>query len=275
MDEGAALKSRRGRLVVMACGMIGLASAAHAEERDFCADRPGKATPSCTLDPGHFQIEAGLIDYAHSRDSDTVEDDTTTGDLLLRYGLDDSLEARIGWDGYGWTRTRDRMSGLVDHGQGSGDLTLSFRQNLRHPDDTGTAFAIQPSLTLPVGHNPIGAGTWSAGIVTPFGADLAKNWRLTLDPEVDAAPDQDRHGRHLAYAIAAAITRSIGDAWQLSTEGWVQRDDDPSSHATQASIDFSAAWQPDKNRQVDLSAYVGANHATPRIELVMGVSERF
>jgi hypothetical protein len=255
--------------------LAGVASAGQAEERDLCVDRPGKATPSCTLDAGHFQIEAGLFDYAHSRDSDTVEDDYSTSNLLLVYGVNDSLEARIGWDGYGWTRSRDRMTGVIDHGRGAGDLTLSFRQNLRHPDDQGTAFAIQPSVTLPVGKNPVGAGTWSAGVVVPFGADLAENWRLTLDPEVDAAADSDRHGRHLAYAFAAAVTRSIGDAWQLSAEGWAMRDEDPSGHETQASIDFSAAWQPSKNRQIDLSAYVGATHATPRIELVFGVAQRF
>ncbi len=258
-----------------ALALIGLAGAAQAQERDFCADRPGKATPSCTLDPGHFQIEAGILDYAHSRDRDTVGDDFTIGDLLLRYGVNDTLEARIGWGGYGWSRSKARASGQVDHGHGTGDLTLSFRQNLRHPDDTGTAFALLPSITLPVGQDPIGAGTWGAGIIAPFGTDLAKDWRLTLDPEVDAAPDQDRHGRHLAYAFAAAVTRSIGQAWQLSIEGWAMRDEDPAGHQTQASVDFSTAWQPGRNSQLDLSAYVGANRATPRIELVLGYSRRF
>lgn len=268
--------ARDWRLGVAAvCGFIGLVAPAHAEERDFCADRPGKATPSCTIDSGHFQIEAGLFDYAHSRDSDTIEDDEGTGDLLLRYGVDDNLEARIGWGGYGWSRSRDRATGLVEHGHGGGDLTLSFRQNLRHPDDTGTAFAILPSLTLPVGHDPIGAGTWSAGLVTPFGTDIARGWRLTFDPEVDAAPDQGRHGRHLAYAMAAAVTRPVGADWQLTMEGWIMRDDDPAGHETMSSVDFSTAWQPSGNAQVDLSAYVGTTHATPRIELVFGVSQRF
>ncbi len=255
--------------------LIGLTSAARAEERAFCADRPGKATPSCTLDPGRVQIEAGLLDYAHSRDRDTVEDDYSTGDLLLRYGMTDTLEARMEWSGYGWSRSKDRTSGQIDHRHGVGDLTLSFRQNLRHPDDTGTAFALQPSITLPVGQHPIGASTWGAGIVAPFETDLAKDWRLTLDPEVDAAPDQDRRRRHLAYAFAAAITRSIGQAWQLSIEGWALRDEDPAGHQTQASIDFSAAWQPNKDSQLDLSTYVGANRATPQIEMLLGYSRRF
>jgi hypothetical protein len=266
---------KRLRLAVILLSVTGVAGAAHADDRDFCGDRPGKATPSCTLDPGRFQVEAGLFDYAHSRDDNSVEDDYTTGDMLLRYGVNDDMEARIGWDGYGWVRQRDRMRDAVTHDRGGGDITLSIKQNLRHPDDKGTAFAILPSLTLPVGGHAIGAGTWSAGVIVPFGADLAPKWRLTLDPEVDAAADQDRRGRHLAYALAAAVTRSVGQDWQLSAEGWAMRDDDPSGHETQASIDLSAAWQNGKNRQFDISTYIGATHATPRIEFLMGVSERF
>jgi hypothetical protein len=78
------MRRRWGLAVLAMCGLAGFAGQARADERDFCADRPGKATPSCTLDPGRFQIEAGLFDDAHSRDHDTIEDDESTGDLLLR-----------------------------------------------------------------------------------------------------------------------------------------------------------------------------------------------
>ena len=30
--------------------------------RDFCANRPGKGTPTCVLDVGRLQVEADLID---------------------------------------------------------------------------------------------------------------------------------------------------------------------------------------------------------------------
>ena len=111
--------------------------------------------------------------------------------------------------------------------------------------------------------------------MAPFGVDLAKNWRLALDPEADAAADADRHGRHLAYAIVTSVTRSIGQALQLSVEGWSMPDDDPAGHQTQASVDFTAAWQPSKDSEIDLSTYVGVNHATPRIELAVGTARCF
>jgi hypothetical protein len=253
-----------------------LASAAHADDRDFCADRPGKGTPTCTLDPGKAQFETSLLDYSHSRDADTIDDNYLIGDSLLRYGLDGQTEARIGWTMYGVDRSKDRTSGMVDHADGTGDVTLSIRRNLRHPDDKGTAIAVQPFVTLPVGKSTIGAGTWSAGFLVPFGADLSKDWRLELDPEVDAAADGDGHGRHLAYSLVAGLTYALDKAISLTGEVYGQRDRDPAQHQTLASLDLSAAYQlPDGNRQIDVSAYGGLTHATPRIELVLGVAQRF
>jgi len=31
------------------------------KQRDFCPDRPGLGTPPCTFDPGHGDIEVGLV----------------------------------------------------------------------------------------------------------------------------------------------------------------------------------------------------------------------
>lgn len=251
------------------------AGAASAEDRDLCTDRPGKTTPACTLDAGKVQIEAGALDFQHSKDSDETQDIVTTGDLLLRYGLAGTTEVDAQWSGYGWARTRDRHSGAVEHVHGSGDLTLSVRQNLAHPDSKGTAFSLQPFVTLPVGRAPIGDATWSSGLIAPVGFDLAPHWRMTMSPEIDAAANEESHGRHLAYAMAAEIRRSIGEAFEVSAEGWVERDQDPSGHQTLATVDLNAAWQPDKNSQIDVATLVGVNAATPRLELQLGYSHRF
>ena len=48
---------------------------APADERDFCAQRPGKATPPCVLDAGHLQIETGLVDAVFQHGGG-VHDDT-------------------------------------------------------------------------------------------------------------------------------------------------------------------------------------------------------
>src|SRR5436190_1725288 len=55
------------RLAAASIAFVLIAGPALAEEsgqRDFCADRPGKGSPTCTLDPGVFQAEAGFA-YEH------------------------------------------------------------------------------------------------------------------------------------------------------------------------------------------------------------------
>ena len=87
----------------------GIASAE--DLRDLCADRPGKGSPACTVDPGHLQAEFGLVDWTHDRNPGSVEDDVILGDLALRYGLGDSTELRFGWTAYGHVRIKDRATG--------------------------------------------------------------------------------------------------------------------------------------------------------------------
>jgi hypothetical protein len=251
-----------------------LASAGHAE-REFCADRPGEATPACTLDPGTLQVEASLADWSHSRDAEDVEDQTLIGDTLIRYGVADHAELRLGWTAYGVDRTRDRAEGSVDHRHGTGDVSLGLRRNLKNPDGDGLSIAVQPFVTLPMGHTPIGAGTWSAGILMPMVAELDDKWSLTADPEVDAAADEDEHGRHLAYSGALDLQRKLTDDLSLVAEGFVQRDDDPHGHQTLASANLLAAYQIGEDSQLDFSVYKGLNHQTPRVELIFGVVRRF
>jgi hypothetical protein len=263
---------RYGPMMAAALAMLG--GTAHAE-RDLCSDRPGEATQACTLDPGRLQIETSLADYAHSRDAGQVEDQTLIGDTILRYGLGDTTELRFGWTAYGFDRVRDRGDGTVDHRHGTGDISVGFKQNIVHPDGKGFAFALLPFVTIPVGHTPIGAETWSAGMQAPATYELDEQWSLALTPEIDAAADEDEHHRHLAYSGAFDVNRKFGKDLTLTAEGYVQRDREPSGHETVASADFLAAYQIGDNSQVDLSAYKGLNHATPRVELIVGVTHRF
>lgn len=244
-------------------------------ERDFCANRPGEGTPACTVDVGTLQIETSAVDYSHKRDSEEVEGQTLFGQSVLRYGIADHADLEIGWTPYGIDRDRERGTDMVAHRRGVGDVSLGIRRNIMHPDGSGIAFAVQPFVTLPVGRTPIGAGTWSAGLLAPVTAVLDDEWSLTIDPEVDAAADQDGDGRHLAYSGVLNIDRKLGQSWQATVEAFVQRDRDPAEPATLAMADFAIARQFGEDGQVDVSLYRGLNRQTPRYELILGFVRRF
>lgn len=262
------------REIALAALMLG-AAPAPAEERDFCADRPGLGVPACTVDPGRLQAEVGLADWTLDRRPDSRTDTVLAGDLQLRYGLGASTEARLGWTAYGHVRERDRTTGAIGRAARTGDVALGIKQNLVNPDGSGTSIAILPAVTIPVGRVPVGAGDWGASLRVPADFALTKDIQLAFTPEIEAAVDEDGDGRHLAYGTVVGLADTLSDALTGTAELSATRDRDPSGHATMALASVSLAYRPDKESQLDIGTVAGLDHAAPDLELYVGVSRRF
>ena len=263
--------------IKLAIAGLGLAAtpAGSEELRDFCPDRPGLGTPACTIDPGHFDVELGIADWTLDRTPDSRTDTLEAGQLLVRVGLTDSLEAQLGWTAFGHVRTRDRSTGSVDHDSGLGDLTLALRQNLASPDGSGFSLAVMPFATLPTGGRAIGAGEWSAGLLVPLGYDIGSGLQVGLTGRVEAAADSDRDGRHLAYGGVAGLSVPLSDAIGATFEIAASRDEDPVGHSTEWLAGLSAGWMARDDLQLDAGANFGLNAAAADLQLYVGVSRLF
>ena len=158
---------------------------------------------------------------------------------------------------------------------GVGDVTAALKLNLANPDGSGTSVSLKPYATFPTGGRAIGAGSWSAGLLVPVSLDLGHGVQFIATPELDAAADEDRHGRHWAYGSTAGFQGKLSEAVTLAVEAELLRDRDPSGHTTQALSEVSLAWQPGKNTQLDIGAVAGLNHDSPDFQLIAGVSRRF
>ncbi|MET0362408.1 MAG: transporter [Sphingobium sp.] len=265
-------------LGIGALAMLAMSGAAQAQEqggRELCADRPGLGTPACTVEPGRVIVELGLGDWTHDKTPDEVTDAVVAGDLLMRMGLTDSLEAQVGWSAYGHVRVRDRATGLIAKDGGVGDVSVALRQNLSNPDGSGFSIAVMPYATLPVGGAAIGAGDWGAGVIVPISFDLGNGLSLGLSPEIDAAVDGDRKGRHVAYGSVIGLGFSISDALSGALEASATRDEDPSGHATEALAGLSFAYQPSDDIQFDIGVNVGLNDASADREIYVGIVQHF
>lgn len=256
-----------------------LAAPAWAEDaaslREFCGDRPGLGTPACIVDKGHLQVELGLGDWTLDRQPDSRTDTILAGDAALRLGVTDSTELRLQWTAYGHVRVRDRASGAVDRAAGIGDVTVGLKQSLRNPDGSGLSLALLPFATLPSGRREVGAGDWGAGLVLPVDYQLDDEWTLELTPEIDAAVDEDGHGRHLAYSGVVGVQAALGKAANVTAELQALRDRDPEGHETRALAGLSLAYQPGSRVQLDAGVNAGLDAHAPDVELYFGVSEKF
>lgn len=253
-----------------------LAAGAWAQEgRDFCPERPGLDTPACTVEPGRVSVETSFADWTVDRQGPSRTDTLLVADTSVRIGVSDRLEARLGWTPFGHVRERDRTAGTVDRADRVGDVTLGFKANLSHPDGEGTALALLPYVSLPVGRTPVGAGDWGAGLLAPMSFDLGADLRLDATPEIDAAVDDDGRGRHLAYGAAAGVEWSVSDAITLVGEAQLIRDREPGDHHDEALGSVAVAWRLRPDLQVDAQAVAGLNRDSPDLQLVTGFAVLF
>ena len=263
--------------IILGLAAFGLCPAAAQAEalRDFCPDRPGLGTPPCTLDAGRFAVELGLADWTLERSAGSRTDTVQTAQLLVRAGITDSLEAQLGWTGFGHVRERDRTTGALARASGAGDLLLALRQNLVNPDGSGFSAAVMPFATLPIGGSALGAGDWSAGVLLPLSYDLGGGAQVGVTAQLEAAADSDRDGRHLAYGGVAGLSLPLSDSLGATFEIAATRDSDPSGHATEWLAGLSAGWMPKDGLQLDAGANLGLGAAAPDLQLYLGVARRF
>jgi hypothetical protein len=258
------------RAAIIALTLSLVASAAAAQDlRDFCAERPGKATPPCILDKGHVQVEVGLYDVTLQRGGGVHEDDYALGAFEVRYGVSRRTEVEAGWA----PLIIDRAHG-AGRATGVGDAVLGVRTALTDPDADGLAVSAQAFVTAPTATRGLGAGGWTGGLRLPVAAPLGDNFDLGLTPEADLVRDSDGRGAHFALAGAAGVSRAFGRL-TFGAELWGQMDDDPADRIWQASADLFAAWMGGENLQLDAGVNLGLAHDTPDVEVYAGVARRF
>jgi hypothetical protein len=264
------------RLLILCALGLGLGVAAcPAAARDYCPDRPGLNTPPCTIEPGRLSMEVSGVDWTRDDSGDSISDTLLFGDLALRYGIADHAELRLAWTPYGHVHTRDRITGAVDNQSGTGDVTLGLKRNLLDPTGENVSVALLPFVSLPTGGQAIGAGDWGAGLQLPVSLPLTGVVSFALTPEIDAAVDGDRSGRHLAFGTAAGFAIQPRNSVNFALEVAVMRDEDPAGTTTRALAGASVGVMLGSNFQVDAGTVIGLNHAAPDTELYIGLSRRF
>jgi hypothetical protein len=260
---------------LLAAVLVVAATPAFAQDRDYCPERPGLDTPACIVDRGRVSVETALADWTLDKGPDSRTDTVLIGDTLVRVGVTDAVEARIGWTPYGHERVRDRQTGAIDTAGQSGDVSLGLKASLHNPDGKGLSVAALPYVTLPVGGSRIGAGAVGAGLLIPVTFEVNDTIQLDATPEVDAQPNGERSGRHLRYSAAGGATVALAKTLSLAVEGQVIRDRDPDERTTQALAALSLAWQARDDLQFDAFGIAGLNRDAPDLELALGVSRRF
>jgi len=265
----------RGRNVVAAAVLLSVGTAAVAADQQppICADRPGKATGTCVVAAGHWQIETGVADWTEQDGGGERDTSLAIGETTVKYGFTDRSNIEV--DIAPWQRATSRVGGTHQSDSGFGDINVLLKQLLTSPDAQLQVAAL-PLVKIPTASHSLGNGKWEGGLLIPIGYLVPKTkLGIGLTPEVDWVADADGAGHHAAMAQVVSLGWAASDKLSLSAELWGAWDWDPDGTTRQASADGSVAYLLSNDVQLDAGANLGLNRVTPDVELYGGVSVRF
>lgn len=262
-------------LAVFCALVAGRAPAQEASPGDpqpICPDRPTKANGPCTVDQGHWQVEADLVNAAFMHAGGVTTDTWLVANPTLKYGLTRNVDVEVNIDPLEIVRTRD-ASGAVDTLRGASDLFLRMKwEFLNHPN---LQAALIPYVKAPTARIGIGNGAWEGGVIVPVNIKLSSALSLALQPEIDDLANGSGNGRHGAASADLSLGLSLPHNVTVFAEAWGQWSFDPAGTQRQYSADIAAALGLGRDSQLDAGINFGLNSATPGMAPYVGFSHRF
>lgn len=244
---------------------VALVGPVTAQDGPLVGDRPDFTESTGTIAPGHVQVEAGITWQELGE-----EDSLTAGEVLVRFGLGESLEARLGVGS--WTRV-DVPGARLD---GHEDPTVGLKLRLTPPaDDRPPGF---PAASLLLGTTvPVGSGDLTSDEWEPE-ARLALDWIVTDLLSVGAnvgiawpSAGGDRFDQLLAsVTLGIAATDRLG----VFVETYGFSEEEPDGDTTQYA-DTGVTFALTDGLQLDARIGFGLNDPSPERFVGVGVVARW
>jgi len=244
--------------------------------RDLCTDRPPKANLPCTVDPGHFQYESDVFNWTRAVAKGTTTDTFLYTNPTFKIGLTNTLDFEANMAPFVRVTTKD-YSGISGV-QGAGDMYFRLKANVAGADGGDFQMAVIPYVKAPTGSPGVGNRAVEGGAIAPVSFALPQGFTLLFDPEIDILRNANDWGRHTNIQLLGNLSHAIIDNVTGYVELWGQASNDPATPNKQASLDLSLAWlvwKKSPSLQFDAGANIGLTAATPRLQLYLGVSQKF
>lgn len=104
--------------------------------------------------------------------------------MNLKVGLTHPTAIQVGFESYVQETTTDVLTGIREHKSGCGNLTLRIKQNIMGNDRGRFAIALLPYIKFPVASYD-GKHPYEGGLIVPMQLEIAKDWKLGGQLEVD------------------------------------------------------------------------------------------
>ncbi len=248
-----------------------------AELRELSTDRPDQTESPYTVDAGHWQIEADLVNYTSDHDrsggGDVRTKDLSLATLNLKAGLTNRVDLQLMIDPYVSSKAEDRVAGTTAKASGFGDVTTRLKVNFWGNDGGPTAFAVMPFVKWPLSASGVRNGETEGGVIFILGYELPQGWGSAVMTEVDWVSDgAGGHDTEWINSITFAhnIASKLGGYVELFTVAG-----NAAGFKTQVQLDFGLTYAVSDNTQLDLGCNFGVTKSAPDYQPFVGVSRRF
>jgi hypothetical protein len=245
--------------------------------RGFATDRPTKSDSPYTVDAGHYQYEADLINwlYDHNEMSQTTISNVMIGDPTLKLGLTQNTDLEFALAPINIDQLHNRSTSQQITNIGFGDIYTRMKFNLFGNDSGAYALAIVPYVKAPTASQAIGNNHWEGGEYMPLIIALPNSWTIDITSEVDILENAAMDGTHSNFQNLININHPVfADNITGYVEFWSDENNDKNA-STQYTLDFALAWLVKDNIQLDCGVNVGLNKAADDVQPYLGLSQRF
>jgi len=237
------------------------ASSMAQSEAPLVTDRPDFTESAVTVPRGDVQLESG---YTFTRAEDG--DEHALGEILLRIGLVERLEARIGLGSHAW------MTAAGNDPSGFEDPSLGLKAVLAQEETAGVAAAVLAATSIPIGDRDVGEDDWQPEIKLAVSRGLSEALALAANAGYARASEGGEGFDQGSASLSLGM--GLSERWGAYAETYGTFPVSPSGD-DEAVLNGGFTFLVHPLLQLDARAGAGLTDAAPDFFLGVGIARRW
>ena len=260
------MKKQTGMQVVGAVFVAALSplSLLAVEPGELITDRPDATESSSTVAPGYVQYEIGWTHFEDEDKDGLGARGDSFPETLLRIGLVEDLELRLGYTGYNWVHQEQAVGGSKSR-DFSGEPEIGFKVRLAEEEGAMPEIALMSHLEVPAFSSKSAEPSYRFAFSHTLSEDLSLVYNLGQAFDTDGGD---------LFQYTAALGLGLSEKWGVFAEffGDIPTGNDSADPANTFGGGLTYLWR--ENVQLDVLAGVGLSESADDWFIGTGISFR-
>jgi len=192
------------------------------QDAPLVTDRPDFTESTDAVPTGRLQLEGGYT-FTFDREGPDRVRGHTAPELLLRVGLAENFELRLGWEGYTWSE--EQSAGETRSGrrvtretwtQGGHDVSLGIKYKLLEQDGAIPHFGVIAEMSVPSGSTVVSSGDVEPGVVLLWAYDVSDSFAVAGNFGLGVPTDGGQ--RFVQTSASLSFAFSLSERWGAYAE---------------------------------------------------------